>query len=73
MTNEIDPKPLTWPIKPSIIVDEFKADALYVSLSPEISLASFSLKQCFDGVRFKDGAKEEWAKQLRALADSLDK
>ncbi|CAK3334393.1 conserved hypothetical protein [Vibrio crassostreae] len=72
MNNEIDSKGLTCPIKPIIVVDDYHADVLMVSLSPEIPLSCFSLKQCFDKVSFKNGSKAEWVKQLREIADSLE-
>ncbi len=54
------------------MIDDYQADVLMVSLSPEIPLSCFSLKQCFKGVLFKNGSKAEWVKQLREIADSLE-
>ena len=72
MNSEIDPKGLTCLIKPTVMIDDYQADVLMVSLSPEIPLSCFSLKQCFDGVLFKNGSKAEWVRQLREIADSLE-
>lgn len=73
MPNEIDTKALSYPINPSIIVDDFKAGDLSVWLSPEIALSTFSIKQCFDNVPFKGEARKEWAALLREIADNIDK
>ncbi|HCH0731084.1 TPA: hypothetical protein NKO76_004402 [Vibrio parahaemolyticus] len=72
MQHTTNPNELTYPIKPMIIVDDFKADVVFVSLSPEIPLSSFSLKECFTNVQFKNGCEKAWANELRKIADQLD-
>ncbi|NAX32001.1 hypothetical protein CAG63_18310 [Vibrio sp. V37_P2S8PM304] len=72
MQHTTDPNELTYPIKPMIFVDDFKADVVSVSLSPEIPLSSFSLKECFTNVQFKNDSKKAWANELRKIADQLD-
>ncbi|MBO0165040.1 hypothetical protein J0692_22590 [Vibrio alginolyticus] len=72
MQHTTNPNELIYPIKPMIIVDDFKADVVFVSLSPEIPLSSFSLKECFTNVQFKNDSKKAWANELRKIADQLD-
>lgn len=73
MQRETDPKGLSWPIKPSVIVDDLSAGIIHVSLSPEIPVSPFLLKQCFERVPFKGESKKEWAKVLREIAEELEK
>ncbi|WP_191116384.1 hypothetical protein [Vibrio alginolyticus] len=72
MQHTTNPNELTYPIEPMIIVDDLKADVVFVSLSPEVPLSSFSLKECFANVQFKKGSNKAWAKELRKIADQLD-
>lgn len=73
MNHTSNPETLKWPITPNIIIDDYIADSLSVILSPEIPLSSFSLKQCFQNVSFKNDSKKEWIKVLRDIADDLEK
>lgn len=72
MHQEVDPKGLTWPIKPSIVVDDSVTGTVNVCLSPEIPPADFSLKQCFENLPFKNESQKGWAKVLREIADNLE-
>ncbi|MFW7525160.1 hypothetical protein ACODM8_13630 [Vibrio ostreicida] len=73
MQYETDPKGLSWPIKPSLIIDDIAAGIVNISLSPEVPLSTFSLKQSFENMTFKGGAKEKWIEVLRDIADELEK
>ncbi|EGU42444.1 hypothetical protein [Vibrio scophthalmi] len=72
MQYETNPKGLSWPIKPSIIVDDLVAGNVSIYLSPEIPLSSYSLKQCFENIPFKKESKKEWIRELRQIADELE-
>ncbi|MCG9657614.1 hypothetical protein [Vibrio mediterranei] len=73
MQYETDPKGLSWPIKPSLLIDDIAAGMVNVSLSPEVPLSTFSLKQLFENMTFKGEAKEKWIEVLRNIADELEK
>lgn len=73
MQYETDPKGLSQPIKPSLLIDDIAAGMVNVSLSPEVPLSTFSLKQCFENITFKGEAKEKWIQVLRDIADELEK
>ncbi|TCT62844.1 hypothetical protein [Vibrio crassostreae] len=73
MQYETDPKGLSWPIKPSLIIDDIAAGIVNVSLSPEVPLSTFPLKQPFENMTFKGEAKEKWIEVLRDIADELEK
>lgn len=73
MIHEAEPSKLKYPIKPCIHVDDYVAGNLFVALSPEIPLSSFSLEKCFENVHFKNKSKQEWVKILRKIADDLEK
>ena len=68
-----DPIGLSWPIKPSLIIDDITAGIVNVSLSPEVPLSTFSLEQSFENMTFKGEAKEKWIEVLRSIADKLEK
>lgn len=72
MQYETDPKGLSWPIKPSLLIDDIAAGRMNISLSPEIPVSSFSLKQSFANMTFKGEAKEKWIEVLRDIADELE-
>lgn len=71
--SETNPKNLSWPISPAIVVDDFNADLINVSLSPEIPISTFVLSECFKNKSFKNNSNVEWAKVLRKIADELEK
>ncbi|HHY0482710.1 hypothetical protein [Vibrio parahaemolyticus] len=73
MQHTTNPNEVSHQIKPTIIVDDFNAGIVSVWLSPEIPLSSFSLKECFSNVPFKNDSKKAWANVLREIANSLDK
>lgn len=73
MQYETDPKGLSWPIKPSLLIDDIAAGRVNVSLSPEVPLSTFSLKQSFESMTFKGEAKEKWIEVLRDIADELER
>ncbi len=72
MQHETNPRGLSYPIRPLIIIDDLIAGTVNVSLSPEIPVSSFFLKQCFENVPFKKQAKQDWIKVLREIADELE-
>lgn len=73
MQYETDPKGLSWPIKPSLIIDDIAAGSVHVFLSPEVPVSTFPLKQSFEHMTFKGEAKEKWIEVLRGIADELEK
>ncbi|GLT18733.1 hypothetical protein GCM10007938_25140 [Vibrio zhanjiangensis] len=72
MQYETDPKGLSWPIKPALIIDNVATGNVSVSLSPEIPVSSFSLKQCFDNTSLNSDIRKQWASVLRDIASELD-
>ncbi len=73
MQYETDLKGLSWPIKPSLIIDDIAAGSVNVFLSLEVPVSTFSLKQSFENMTFKGEAKEKWIEVLRGIADELEK
>lgn len=73
MQYETDPKGLSWPIKPTLIIDNIATGHISINLSPEIPVSSFSLKQCFDNAALKSDIRKQWASVLRDIAAELDK
>ena len=72
MQYETNPKGLSWPIKPTLIIDDVATGNVSINLSPEIPVSWFSLKQCFDNASLKGDIRKQCASVLRDIALGLD-
>ena len=55
-----------------VIIDDVATGNVSISLSPEIPVSSFSLKQCFDNTLLNSDIRKQWASVLRDIAAELD-